>query len=314
MKGIFPIVPTPLRDDESLDLDGLAHLCKHLVDAGVHGLVVLGSGGEGAYLSAEERLAVVAKACEAAGGKVPVVAGSTAFSAYEAARFGEAARERGAATLLVSVPTFYPVAPDDALDYVRRVGAAPKLPVVYAHSPETTGLALKSADVKKILELDGVVGIYEETTNLGEIKSHRVARPGFSLFVGSTLLLGETVPLGAAGAMCPLAAVAPKTALASWDALARGDSFGAHHPLERMNGLIPLISTLNLPGWAQWAVMKMVSSSPLPVRVGGGSRAAAVKEALRVQGHPIGATVRRPQPQLDEREKRAIRTILDGIG
>ena len=43
--GVFPVVPTPLGEDESLDLEGLASLVDHYARAGCHGVVVLGSGG-----------------------------------------------------------------------------------------------------------------------------------------------------------------------------------------------------------------------------------------------------------------------------
>jgi len=50
-KGIIPVVFTPLLEDESLDLRGIAHLINYYIDSGCHGLLILGSGGEHPYFT-----------------------------------------------------------------------------------------------------------------------------------------------------------------------------------------------------------------------------------------------------------------------
>jgi 4-hydroxy-tetrahydrodipicolinate synthase len=88
-RGIYVIVPTPLKDNEELDSAGLKHLLNYYVESGCHGVVVLGSGGEFAYLSYEERTRVTKDAIEAVAGRVPLVVGAGFGSRIETLKFIE---------------------------------------------------------------------------------------------------------------------------------------------------------------------------------------------------------------------------------
>lgn len=57
--GVFPYLVTPLDDAGEVKADILGRLCDDLFKAGVHGLTPLGSTGEFAYLSREQRLRTV---------------------------------------------------------------------------------------------------------------------------------------------------------------------------------------------------------------------------------------------------------------
>ena len=75
--GVFPYLVTPLRENGEVNAkDNVTTICEHLISCGVHGLAPLGSTGEFAYLSPTARTAAVRATIEAAGGRVPVVAGS----------------------------------------------------------------------------------------------------------------------------------------------------------------------------------------------------------------------------------------------
>ena len=57
--GVYPVVPTPLKDDERLDLAGMEHLVEYYITEGCHGLLILGSGGESPYFSIDEKSTIV---------------------------------------------------------------------------------------------------------------------------------------------------------------------------------------------------------------------------------------------------------------
>jgi 4-hydroxy-tetrahydrodipicolinate synthase len=77
IRGAVPIVPTPFSDDGAVDLASLRRLVDHLVEAGVHGIAVLGVASEVYSLTDAERIAVVETAVEKAAGRLPVVAGNS---------------------------------------------------------------------------------------------------------------------------------------------------------------------------------------------------------------------------------------------
>ena len=82
--GVFPYLVSPINDTGTVKRDVLVKLCNDLIDSGVHGLTALGSTGEFAYLSWEQRRLIVEIVVGAAGGRVPVVAGVAATTTREA--------------------------------------------------------------------------------------------------------------------------------------------------------------------------------------------------------------------------------------
>src|ERR1700760_3504612 len=84
LHGVFPYLVSPIDAVGRIKTDVLGALCDDLIKAGVHGLTPLGSTGEFAYLDAEQRSAVVQATIEAAGNRVPVVAGVAATATADA--------------------------------------------------------------------------------------------------------------------------------------------------------------------------------------------------------------------------------------
>ena len=66
LQGVYPYLPSPVGEDGRVLTEVLTRLVDHLIACGVHGLTPLGSTGEFAYLSREQRLAVVSVTVQAA--------------------------------------------------------------------------------------------------------------------------------------------------------------------------------------------------------------------------------------------------------
>lgn len=104
-KGIFPYLVTPLDDKGRLKEKVLAELVDHLIRKGVHGLTPLGSTGEGDYFDWPTKKRVVEVVVEAAGGRVPVVAGVNNITTHGAVREAAETERIGADGILVSCQT-----------------------------------------------------------------------------------------------------------------------------------------------------------------------------------------------------------------
>src|SRR5215467_10759412 len=105
--GVIPPMITPFDDRDRIDSDGLANEARFLRENGVNGIVVAGSMGEGAGMSAEELGQAVCVVVDALDGSIPVLAGLIADSSVEAIRLGKVARDAGAVGLQVPPPNFY---------------------------------------------------------------------------------------------------------------------------------------------------------------------------------------------------------------
>ncbi len=313
-EGIFPVLPTPLKEDESLDLDGLRHLADYYVQAGMHGLVVLGSGGEYPYFTLEEKISVARAAADACRGRIPLVVGAGFPSLRELLAFLDACGGLRIDGFMVALPTYYAVPFPEVYGCFRELSKVSPRPVLYYHFPQVTGLFLSASQLGRIFALDKIVGVKESSVCLREIRAHIRAAGGkpFSVLAGTCFFLARLIAEGGHGAICPLPTVAPKLVLDCYRAATSRQSAEASRLQQRILDLVPLMNSLALPAMLQKASLALLARMPRPTRFAGiQSRHAVFKEALRQLGHPITARVRTPLPQITERQKQAVRSLIE---
>jgi 4-hydroxy-tetrahydrodipicolinate synthase len=201
-KGVFTICPTPFAADGSLDLASIASLVDFQVEAGVHGLAILGFLGESHKLSQQERGQVVRAFITQARGRVPVWVGVRALGIAGAVEQAREAESLGAEAVFV--------APLDTnadavqFDYYRTVAQAVRIPVVIHDFPDSFGTEI-GADLVARLGREGGVGMIKmEEPPVGQ-KISRI----LSLAEGSMRVFGglggvyflEELQRGAVGTM-----------------------------------------------------------------------------------------------------------------
>ena len=128
-KGIFPAVTTKFTANDELDHKEMERCFALQIEAGVDGLVVNGSLGEGSMLSHEERLTVLKTAQSVAGGK-PVLMTVAEAATRDAAALGKKAAREGAAGLMVVPSPIYHADPKETTETLRDVAEAADLPVM----------------------------------------------------------------------------------------------------------------------------------------------------------------------------------------
>jgi 4-hydroxy-tetrahydrodipicolinate synthase len=130
LEGVVPVVPTPFRADESIDLEGVASCVRFAARCGVKAVCLPAYASEFYKLSDAERLDVVEAAVGAAGGKVQVVAQSNHPSARVAADLARRHQDMGAGLVSFAVPRQFAVPQGDLLGYCRAVCDAVTVPVL----------------------------------------------------------------------------------------------------------------------------------------------------------------------------------------
>ena len=124
-EGIYTPVVTPYFDDFSLNRDALAQTIDHLIDAGVHGLIVAGTTGEYYAQSSEERFDMMKLAKEMIAGRRPLIIGTGAIRTEDSIAYAAAARELGADAILIATPPYaYPTGREIALHALASDRAA----------------------------------------------------------------------------------------------------------------------------------------------------------------------------------------------
>lgn len=144
IEGVIPILLLPFREDQSVDLDGLAVETAFLVDRGVCGLGV-GYGSELPRLTESERLTVTKLLVEQSAGRSPVMASVGADSTYAAITRAEAAAEAGAELLMIAPPTQPSGGLNDILGYYSAIADRVPVPIVVQDAPTNTGVSMPPA-------------------------------------------------------------------------------------------------------------------------------------------------------------------------
>lgn len=132
--GVIPILATPFRDDETLDLESLARLIRFNKAAGVDGVTLLGLLGESNRLTDSERSQIISAGIRAADG-LPVIVGTSHTGTEATIALSEEAAALGAAAVMIT-PSQQPVPSDKSVfDYLQRIALKIRLPIVLQDHP-----------------------------------------------------------------------------------------------------------------------------------------------------------------------------------
>ena len=136
--GVIPAMATPLRSDgQSIDESGIRSLVDFLIDAGVRGLFVGGTTGEGILLSEASRIRLHECAMDAIGSRVPALIHIGANTSSRSIRLTQHAVEIKADALVAVTPYFYPIHNEALVDYYRSLAeVAPEIPLFAYDIPQ----------------------------------------------------------------------------------------------------------------------------------------------------------------------------------
>ncbi len=244
LSGVLPALVTPLHRDGSADESGIKRLVEHVISGGVHGLLPLGSTGEGAALGERTRWQVLKTVIEAAAGRVPVICG-VAQPHLEAARAEVAAASRlGADAALVAPPFYYPTDQATLRAFYRRLAADSKIPLLLYNIPQFTKVVAEPATVAELATEGTIAGIKDSSRDFEYFENVRLATRSlehFRMFTGSDTMLLASLAMGGAGTICGAANVAPNWVVRIYDDFRRGDWNSARTDQE---ALIELVTAL----------------------------------------------------------------------
>lgn len=223
-QGVFAPAATLFRADQSLDLDATARHFRRLVQAGVDGLVVLGTSGENTVLEAAEKEQVIELAVRTVRGAVPVLAGVAESTTAAACRSAAAAARLGADGLMVLPALVYRADAGETLAHFRAVANATPLPILAYNNPGTYGVDITPEMFVELARQPTLVAIKESSgdgTRFTDIISRLGAR--YRLFCGADGLAFESGLLGACGWISGFHNVFPRESLQFWRLVARGN-------------------------------------------------------------------------------------------
>lgn len=263
-QGVFPAITTPFHPDLSVDHDLLGRHVAWLIDHGARGIVALGSLGEAATLSPDEKRAVLQTAARACGNRAPLVAGISALATADAAALARAAAEAGARGLMVLPPLVYRADWRETSAHLRAVLGATPLPAMLYNNP-TYGTDVTPEQMEELAALPALEAVKESSGDVRRVTAIR-ERLGdrLAVFIGVDDLLVEAVAAGAVGWLAGLVNALPEESVRLFDLAAAGRLAEARAlyewflPLLRLDTVTKFVQLIKLVqaevGWGSEAV------------------------------------------------------------
>ena len=284
LHGVFPYLVSPTTTDGRNKTDVLGKLCDDMLKAGVHGVTPLGSTGEFAYLSREQRTAAVTATVEATAKRVPVIAGVASTSTADAVAQAKAYQALGADGILAILEAYFPVKDAQVEAYFRAIADAVDIPVVIYTNPNFQRSDLTLDVIARLAEHPRIQYIKDASNNTGRLLSI-INRCGdkMRVFAASAHIPAAVMLIGGVGWMAGPACIVPRESVKLYDLCKAG----------RWDEAVALQRKL-------WRVNEVFARFNL---------AACIKAGLDMQGYAVGDPIA-PQTALTPEERKIVEGVL----
>jgi 1-pyrroline-4-hydroxy-2-carboxylate deaminase len=217
-RGVFPALTTQFHDDQSLNIEGTGRHLEVLIQAGIHGVVVLGSVGENTAQEYQEKLTVVREMLAVTKGRIPLLTGVAEYTTALACRFARDAEGLGVDGLMVLPAMVYKADQREALQHFKSIAAATGLPIMIYNNPVSYGVDVPPEAFRELADVENIVAIKESSENVRRITDLKnIVGDRFVLFAGVDDLVLESVLLGVKGWISGLVNAFPDENRALWD-------------------------------------------------------------------------------------------------
>jgi 4-hydroxy-tetrahydrodipicolinate synthase len=250
--GTGTALVTPFRRDGSLDETKLQTLVKRQIDAGVDFLVPCGTTGESPTLTHEEHLRVVEITVQLAKGRVPVLAGAGGYNTAEVVALSRELAELGADGILSVTPYYNKPTQEGLFQHYRAIAEAISLPIILYSVQGRTGVNIEPSTVKRLAEIENIVGIKEASGNISQMGAILNAVPDeFIVLSGDDAITLPIISLGGRGVISVVSNEIPGEMSQLTRLALRGDFAGARAIHRRYHSLMEI---------------NFVESNPIPVK------------------------------------------------
>lgn len=287
LHGIISTVVTPFNEDDTINEELLRNEVRYLLNANIHGICACGTTGEGETLSVKESARVCEIVVEEVGGKIPVVGGIIQNSTSRVLEYGKALKEVGVDALQITpIHYLFPAGEQGTVDYYKKIGDELDMPIIIYNV--VTWEMIPINVIERLAELEHVVGIKQSGGDM-----HLLADLLWKLKDKLTILAAiddlhlPAFMMGAHGALAAIPTVTPHISVRLWNQVKEGDLEAA-----KITHEVILNVWRSLEGYNQ------------PARI---------KEALRLQGRPVGK-VRHPRQSVNNEESEKIKEALRNAG
>lgn len=243
---------TPFRGDGSLDEATLRDLIKRQIEAGIDFLVPCGTTGESPTLTHEEHLRIVEITVELAKGHVPVLAGAGGYNTAEVISLARELDTLGADGILSVTPYYNKPTQEGLFQHYRAIAGAVRVPIIIYSVQGRTGVNIEPGTVRRLAEIENIVGIKEASGNVSQMAAILNAVPDdFIVLSGDDAITLPVISLGGCGVISVVSNEIPAEMAQLTRLALNGDFPGARAIHRRFHSLMEI---------------NFVESNPIPVK------------------------------------------------
>ena len=241
-RGSYTVSVTPFTEDGSaIDVGALKNFLDWQLQAGVPGIIALGSTGEFLTVDDEERRLVVETYVNHIDGRIPVLIGTMNAHTPNAVRYSRQAQDLGADGVMIIPPYYYTPTEDEIFNYYAAIDRAISIPVMLYNNPVTSNVDMSAQLVARLCrELETVQYIKESSLDLARVRDVIEASEGeMKVFAGERIV--DSFLLGAIGYVNPYGNYIPVASHRIFDLLEAGridDALAVQRLIDRIDHII----------------------------------------------------------------------------
>lgn len=248
-KGIYVPLITPFNDDNSIDFASYKKVIDHVIEGGVHGVLVGGTTGEYHVMSADERKSLIKAGCEYAAGRVPVLAGVGCPTAKETIELANYAGDCGAAFGMVLPPYYHHTSDLGIVDFFKEVAANSKIGIMIYNYPGATNVEMPPEMIYELSLEENIISV-KESADFGHLcRVVALTRDveNFTVFTGEEHFILPTFTVGGQGAFGILINLLPKEIVKMYELVMNNDVDAARKLNSKMTGIYDLMEVEGNP-------------------------------------------------------------------
>ena len=256
--GSAVAIVTPF-DGNKTNFDVLGDMIEWHIENGTDAIVICGTTGEASTMPDPEHLAAIKFTAERAAGRITVIAGTGSNETAHAIALSKKAEEYGVNGLLQVTPYYNKTTQKGLVEHFTAIANSVKIPIILYNVPSRTGMNISIDTLKKLAEVENIVGIKEASGDIGYVAKIAAEVPELYIYSGNDDMIVPTMSLGGKGVISVFANIMPKEAHELCAAYLDGDVKKATDMqltyLDLMNKLfievnpIPVKTAMRLMGW-----------------------------------------------------------------
>lgn len=212
--GVIPPLVTPLTATGAIDVASLDRLVDHLLASGMHGLFVLGSSGETAYLTDAQRDLIIDRVVKRVQGRVPVIAGAIDTTCHRVIDQAKRFADLGADAIVATCPFYAINDGEEIAEHFRTISAGIDLPLFAYDVPVRVNKVKLSPEMLVSLGMEGVLAGVKDSSGDDVsfrrlVAANRDAGHPLALLTGHECIVDGMLLLGADGVVPGYANVDP---------------------------------------------------------------------------------------------------------